>query len=223
MLEAGAGAINAVNIDNDQNLTDEQKQRKQAKNAGATAGAIGGALGGAALGAMVGSVVPVVGTIIGGIVGAWLGTDGGRIVGDKIGGWVDDLRKADIVGRISNAWTGFIEKITPSFSAMANKVVDFLTPKDTNQPIDIIKTPPTKKLANGTSVPIVGDVYGGKESELYKNYQKWREADTDGKGFITLDEFKKSIIVKKNPNLLKQFEVVKPKQQNNKRCKSSRC
>lgn len=115
-LEAGAGAINAVNIDNDQNLTDEQKQRKQAQNAGATAGAIGGGLGGAAVGAMVGSVVPVVGTIIGGIVGAWLGTDGGRIVGDKIGGWVDDLRKVDIAGRISNAWNGLITPFAPMFT-----------------------------------------------------------------------------------------------------------
>ena len=71
-IEAGAGAINAVNIDNDQNLTDEQKQRKQSENAGSTVGAISGGLGGAAAGAMVGSVVPIVGTIIGGIVGAWL-------------------------------------------------------------------------------------------------------------------------------------------------------
>ncbi|HQZ60190.1 MAG TPA: hypothetical protein PLQ39_10985, partial [Acinetobacter sp.] len=115
-IEAGAGGINAINIANDANLTEEQKQRKQSENAGATAGAIGGGLGGAAVGAMVGSVVPVVGTIIGGIVGAWLGTTGGRIVGDKIGGWVDDLRKVDIAGRISNAWTGFITPFAPMFT-----------------------------------------------------------------------------------------------------------
>jgi len=213
-IEAGAGAINAVNIDNDQTLTEEQKQRKQAQNAGATAGAIGGGLGGAAVGAMVGSVVPVVGTIIGGIVGAWLGTTGGRIVGDKIGGWVDDLRKADIAGRISNAWTGFIEKITPSFSGLKESILDLVRPK-ANKPIDILKNAPTKSMSLGEKpVPIVGDVYANKESELYKNYQKWREADTDGKGVITLDDFKKSKIVKNNPNLLKQFEPVSaPKKQ----------
>jgi hypothetical protein len=122
-IEAGAGAINAVNIDNDQTLTDEQKQRKQAQNAGATAGAIGGGLGGAAAGAMVGSVVPVVGTIIGGIVGAWLGTTGGRIVGDKIGGWVDDLANADIAGRMGNAWDAFLTPLTPMFAEIKNWTV----------------------------------------------------------------------------------------------------
>ncbi|PTQ87079.1 hypothetical protein C8N29_1241, partial [Agitococcus lubricus] len=208
-IEAGAGGINAVNIANDANLTEEQKQRKQSENAGATAGAIGGGLGGATAGAALGAklglmtgnpIIAAVGGIVGGLVGGWLGTDTGRLVGDKIGGWVDDLRKADIVGRISNAWNGFIEKITPSFSGMADKVIDFLKPK-AEKPIDIVKNTPTKKMSlGGKAVPIVGDVYADKSSELYKNYQKWKEADTNGKGIITLDDFKKSKYVKQNPN-----------------------
>ncbi|PTQ84233.1 hypothetical protein C8N29_1621, partial [Agitococcus lubricus] len=203
LLELGAGGINAANIATDNQLTEAEKARLQAQNAGRTGGAIAGGLGGATAGAIVGTAlipIPVLGTIIGGILGGWLGTEGGRLVGDKIGGWVDDLRKADIVGRISNAWNGFIEKITPSFSGMADKVIDFLRPK-AEKPIDIVKNAPTKKMSlGGKAVPIVGDVYADKSSELYKNYQKWKEADTNGKGIITLDDFKKSKYVKQNPN-----------------------
>ena len=215
-IEAGAGGINAVNIENDANLTEEQKQRKQSENAGATAGAIGGGLGGAAAGAAIGTAlipIPILGTIIGGVIGGWLGTDAGRIVGNKIGGWVDDLRKYNIAGRISQAWTGFIEKITPSFSGIKEAIVDFLKPK-AEKPIDIIENPPTMKMTPNKHehpVPIVGNVYADKNSELYKNYQLWKEADTDGNGIITFEEFKKSKYVKQNPALLKKFEPVKPK------------
>lgn len=125
-LEAGAGGINAVNINNDENLTDAQKERAQAANAGATAGAVGGGLGGATAGMAAGAITgafagPVgiaVGTVVGGLVGSWLGTEGGRIVGGAIGGWVDDLANADIAGRISNAWTAFVTPLTPMFAGI---------------------------------------------------------------------------------------------------------
>ena len=51
------------------------------------------------------------------------GTEGGRIVGGAIGGWVDDLRKVDIAGRISNAWNGFITPLTPMFSSIKDTAV----------------------------------------------------------------------------------------------------
>lgn len=57
----------------------------------------------------------------------------------------------------------------------------------------------------------VGNVYADKKSELYKNYQLWKEADTDGNGIITFEDFKKSKYVKQNPALLKKFEPVTPK------------
>ena len=219
-IEAGAGGINAVNIANDANLTEEQKQRKQSENAGRTGGAIVGGLGGVAAGAALGTklglmtgnpIIAAVGGVVGGLVGGWLGTDAGRIVGNKIGGWVDDLRKADIAGKISQAWTSFIDDITPSFSGIKESIVDFLKPK-AEKPIDIVKNAPTKKMSlGGKAVPIVGDVYADKSSELYKNYQLWKEADTDGKGIITFEDFKKSKYVKQNPALLKKFEPVKAK------------
>jgi soluble lytic murein transglycosylase-like protein len=124
-IEAGAGGINAVNIANDANLTEEQKQRKQLENAGSTVGAIGGGLGGTtagmAAGGLIGTAIfPVVGTavgtVVGGLVGSWLGTEGGRIVGGAIGGWVDDLANVDIAGRISNAWNGFLTPLQPIFN-----------------------------------------------------------------------------------------------------------
>ena len=221
-IEAGAGGINAVNIANGANLTEEQKQRKQSENAGRTGGAIVGGLGGVTAGAALGTklglmtgnpIIAAVGGLVGGLVGGWLGTDAGRIVGNKIGGWVDDLRKADIAGKISQAWTSFIDDITPSFSGIKESIVDFLKPK-AEKPIDIIKNPPTMKMTpnkHEQPVPIVGNVYADKNSELYKNYQLWKEADTDGKGIITFEDFKKSKYVKQNPALLKKFEPVKPK------------
>jgi hypothetical protein len=221
-IEAVAGGINAVNIANDANLTEEQKQRKQSENAGQTGGAIVGGLGGVTAGAALGTklglmtgnpIIAAVGGVVGGLVGGWLGTDAGRIVGNKIGGWVDDLRKADIVGKISQAWTSFIEKITPSFSGIKESIVDFLKPK-AEKPIDIIENPPTMKMSpnkHEKPVPIVGNVYADKNSELYKNYQLWKDADTDGNGIITVEEFKKSKYPKQNPALLKKFEPVKPK------------
>lgn len=115
-LELGAGGINAANIATDEHLTEAEKSRLQSINAGRTGGAIAGGLGGATAGAIAGSVVPVVGTIVGAVVGGWLGTEGGRLVGDKIGGWADDLRKADIAGRISNAWSGFLTPLQPIFN-----------------------------------------------------------------------------------------------------------
>ena len=131
-LEAGAGGINAVNINNDESLSEAQKERAQAANAGATTGAIGGGLGGAtagmAAGGLIGTAIfPVVGTavgtVVGSLVGSWLGTEGGRIVGGAIGGWVDDLANADIAGRISNAWTAFVTPLTPMFAEIKSWTV----------------------------------------------------------------------------------------------------
>jgi hypothetical protein len=131
-LEAGAGGINAVNIANDENLTDAQKERAQSANAGATTGAIGGGLGGTtagmAAGGLIGTAIfpgvgTAIGTVVGGLVGSWLGTEGGRIVGEKVGGWVDDLANADIAGRISNAWTAFVTPLTPMFAEIKSWTV----------------------------------------------------------------------------------------------------
>lgn len=130
-LEAGAGGINAVNINNDENLSEAQKERAQSANAGATAGAIGGGLGGATAGMAAGAMAGVfagpvgiaVGTVVGGLVGSWLGTEGGRIVGGAIGGWVNDLANADIAGRISNAWTAFVTPLTPMFAEIKSWTV----------------------------------------------------------------------------------------------------
>lgn len=122
-IEAGAGGINAVNIANDANLTEEQKQRKQSENAGQTGGAIVGGLTGSTLGMAAGAIGGPLGIAVGGLVGSWLGTEGGRIVGGAIGGWVDDLRKVDIAGRISNAWNGFITPLTPMFSSIKDTAV----------------------------------------------------------------------------------------------------
>ena len=70
-----------------------------------------------------GAIGGLLGIAVGGLVGSWLGTEGGRIVGGAIGGWVDDLRKADIAGRISNAWNGFTAPLTPMFSSIKDTAV----------------------------------------------------------------------------------------------------
>jgi len=100
-------ALEGVNVyqnENDETLTRRQKNVKHAGSAGAAVGTMAGVGAGAALGTMagaataaatgaiLGSVVPGLGTLIGGLVGgavglgmAYLGSEGGRLVGEKMG------------------------------------------------------------------------------------------------------------------------------------------
>lgn len=108
LLSVGSAASDIYDSESDDKLSRRDKDKRAGKAVGAAAGGIGGMAAGAAMGAAIGSVVPVIGTAIGGIIGGaagmFFGDQAGQILGEKVGGWVNELREADIPGKIGNAW-----------------------------------------------------------------------------------------------------------------------
>ncbi|KAF1003292.1 MAG: hypothetical protein GAK28_04797 [Luteibacter sp.] len=108
-LLAGASAVSDIfSTETDDSLTRREKDGRDGKAAGGFAGSVGGMLVGAKLGAAVGTLAGPIGTAIGGVVGGaagmFFGEKAGDIMGETIGGWVSDLREADIPGKITAAW-----------------------------------------------------------------------------------------------------------------------
>lgn len=77
MFEAITGVFEDQRIAGDDNLSDAEKRRARAENAGSSGGALAGAAGGAALGSLVGPIGTVVGAVIGGLGGSALGKRAG--------------------------------------------------------------------------------------------------------------------------------------------------
>jgi hypothetical protein len=100
-LLSGAGAASDIyDTEGDDSITRLEKDRRNGKTAGGLAGSLGGMMAGAALGSVLGPV----GTVVGGAVGMFLGDQGGQIIGEKLGEWTNELRNADIPGKIIGAW-----------------------------------------------------------------------------------------------------------------------
>lgn len=107
-LLAGAGAAADIySSETDDTLT----RREKDKNAGKAIGGAGGTIAGMAAGAAAGAFAGPIGMAIGGMVGAFLGDQAGQIIGTTVGGWVNDLRDADIPGKIAAAWDGAVSFI----------------------------------------------------------------------------------------------------------------
>ena len=108
LLSLGEAGADIYSSENDDNLSRREKDKNAGRAVGGAAGGIGGMLAGAATGAAIGSAIPVIGTAIGAVVGGaagmFFGDKAGKIIGETMGGWVNDLRAADIPGQISNAW-----------------------------------------------------------------------------------------------------------------------
>ena len=86
LIEAVTGVVEDQRIANDAELSDEERRRERAENAGSTTGAIGGALAGAAIGQ---AVIPI--PIVGGVVGAIAGGLAGSNMGKRAGGWISGM------------------------------------------------------------------------------------------------------------------------------------
>jgi hypothetical protein len=86
-----------------------EKDKTTGKAIGGGGGAIGGMMAGGAAGAALGLLAGPIGAAIGGLVGAvaggFFGEKAGAIVGETVGGWVTDIRNADIPGMIGRAWS----------------------------------------------------------------------------------------------------------------------
>ena len=92
----------------DDSATRKDKDKANGKAAGGLAGTIGGGIAGAKLGGMAGAALgPIgaaIGAVVGGIAGSFFGDQAGQILGQQFGGWVNQLRSADISGFIKEKW-----------------------------------------------------------------------------------------------------------------------
>jgi hypothetical protein len=102
--------------ESDEGTTRAEKDKNTGKAIGGGGGAIAGMAAGGAAGAKLGALVgmiggPVgsaigiaIGGLVGGVAGSFFGEKAGAILGETVGGWVTELRNADIPGAISRAW-----------------------------------------------------------------------------------------------------------------------
>jgi hypothetical protein len=63
-----------------------------------------------------------IGGAIGGAAGLFFGDQAGQIIGTTVGGWVSDLRDADIPGKIAAAWTATTEAVMSAWNATVEGV-----------------------------------------------------------------------------------------------------
>lgn len=105
---------------------DDINEGNTARGVGGIAGTFAGLYGGAKLGAAVGSVGGPLGAAVGGLVGGslgmYFGDDLGRIAGEKIGAWIDELRNSDLPGQI-------VDAISSGFASLFEGVNGFFKEK----------------------------------------------------------------------------------------------
>jgi hypothetical protein len=119
-LLGGVGAAADIyDSENDETISRRDKDERAGSAVGGLAGSVGGMFAGAKLGALVGAVGgPIgmaIGGAIGGAVGMFFGDKAGQILGTTVGGWVSDLRDADIAGTIATAWDNTIQALEKSW------------------------------------------------------------------------------------------------------------
>ena len=126
-LLGGIGAATDIyDSETDDTLTRREKDQRAGKAVGGLAGTMGGMFAGAKLGALVGAFAGPVGAAIGGAIGGaaglFFGDQAGQIIGTTVGGWVSDLRDADIPGKIAAAWTATTEAVMSAWNAAVEGV-----------------------------------------------------------------------------------------------------
>ncbi len=138
LITSGLTALTVLDSEADDSTTRREKDETAGKAIGGLggmiAGGFAGAQGGAMLGAFAGPIGAAIGGVVGGVAGMFFGDQSGQIIGKTIGGWVNDLRTADIPGMIAGAWTSVtdtikgtwdaaLENIKTTFSGMAEGVM----------------------------------------------------------------------------------------------------
>mgnify|MGYP001552807261 CR=1 FL=1 len=83
-----------------------------------------GSIAGGTVGGAVGSLLGPVGTVVGSVVGSWAGEKLGTVVAPYVKSWTDDLKRADIPGRISSSWDTFIDGMSGYFSEKFNNAIE---------------------------------------------------------------------------------------------------
>ncbi|MFC0661516.1 transglycosylase SLT domain-containing protein [Eoetvoesiella caeni] len=124
-----SGAMNMFDLfksESDDSLTRGEKDVRSGKAIGGLGGVLAGGLAGAKLGAAVGALGGPIGIAIGGVVGGaagmFFGDKAGKILGETVGGWVAQLREADIPGKIVAAWDETTANIRSTWDTAMNKL-----------------------------------------------------------------------------------------------------
>ncbi len=108
LFAIGGAASDIFDSEGDDTLSRRDKDARAGKAVGGAAGSIGGTFAGAKLGVLAGAfagpIGAAIGGVVGGVAGAFFGDQAGQILGDTVGGWVADLREADIAGFIADTW-----------------------------------------------------------------------------------------------------------------------
>lgn len=129
MLGGIGAASDIYDSETDNSLSRREKDQRDGKAVGGLAGTLGGMFAGAKLGAMAGAFAGPVGAAIGGAVGGaaglFFGDQAGQIIGTTVGGWVSDLRDADIPGRIGSAWAGVTAAATTAWDGITGMAKSF--------------------------------------------------------------------------------------------------
>lgn len=124
--------------------------------AGTFAGMIGGAKAGSLLGSFAGPIGTAIGSIVGGLAGMFFGNEAGQIVGGKIGEWTDQLKQADIPGRIQAAWESFTGDLSSRISAGWDAVTNFIKDKfgvDIKEKVDFARKTVSKGIDSAKRSP----------------------------------------------------------------------
>ena len=122
LLTAAGAASELYDTESSDSIPRREKDRRDGK----TLGGIGGTIGGAILGAKIGIIGGPVGMAVGAVVGSFLGDQGGQIIGEKIGELTNDIRNADIPGKIMSAWDSVTEAIKSGWESTKKGFDEFL-------------------------------------------------------------------------------------------------
>lgn len=105
LLTALFAGLDAIDIENNNELTREEKNKAHAKNLAISAGGATGALAGAALGSV---IFPGVGTVVGGLVGGFLGAETTNAILDRINEAIDPK----LSQRLASKWNNFVDVLS---------------------------------------------------------------------------------------------------------------
>lgn len=123
LLAAGGAISDIYGYESDDSLSSLDKYKGIGKASGGLAGTFGGMFAGAAAGSLAGPI----GTVVGGVVGAFLGDQAGQVIGEKFGEWTNDLREADIPGKIIGVWDSAVKIFSDAWrktKEIGSKAVD---------------------------------------------------------------------------------------------------
>lgn len=165
-LLSGIGAASDIF---DSERDDDLSRREKDKNAGRAIGGVGGTIGGMMAGAAAGAFAGPIGMVVGGVIGAFLGDQAGQIIGNVFGGWISDLRTADIPCGSDAAWDSVVAGFQEVYDSIGKKWDGFIDSAKSG--FDTVTNLFRSAYEGLKSLPVIGkaiqaaEVIGNKASE----------------------------------------------------------